>query len=66
MKRYVVRFAAAFLLVTSTFVFTGCGGSGGGLATDSGTMTMEEFERLKAEEQQAISDSMATEFKTKK
>lgn len=61
----LTRFFAAFVLMASVASFAGCGGHSGGLATDSGTMTMEEFERLKAEEQKAIEEGMSGEMKKK-
>lgn len=43
----------------------GCGKNQGGLSSDSGTMTMEEFQQAKADEQKAISEGMQSTVKKK-
>lgn len=40
------------------FSMTGCGSKVGGLATDSGTMTIEEYQKREAEKEAALNGSM--------
>lgn len=64
MKKFFTGLLAAICFATSMASFTGCAPKGG-LATDSGNMSIEEFQRLKDEEQKAISQGMQDATKKK-
>ncbi|EMI15455.1 secreted protein [Rhodopirellula maiorica SM1] len=56
-------FLLCFPLSLSLVAATGCDQSTGGLATDSGEMTLEEYERIQAEEQEMLNATMPSEMK---
>ncbi len=64
MKKMLTVAFAALCMATSLVSIGGCAPKGG-LATDSGNMSMEEFQRLKDEEQKAISQGMQDATKKK-
>ncbi len=64
MQNLYTSVLAILCLFTSISIIAGCAPKGG-LATDSGNMSMEEFQRLKDEEQKAISQGMQDATKKK-
>lgn len=57
LKTLASFFGASLLFFTLTSL-SGCGKPAGGLATDSGEMTLEEFQQLQEKEQAEISEAM--------
>ncbi|MGV3485501.1 MAG: hypothetical protein ACO1RT_13880 [Planctomycetaceae bacterium] len=52
---------ATFLVASVVMTFSGCGQSGNGLATEQGSMTMEEYQKIKEAEDKAIAEGMQSE-----
>jgi len=56
---------AALFVASAAMTFSGCGKASNQLATEQGTMTMEEFLKVKEAEEKAIAEGMQSELNKK-